>query len=183
MLINKRQFLKNKKAFMKKIKAGAIFIYPTDTIYGLGCNALDKKAINKIRAIKKRKNQPFSVIVPSKSWILKNCEVKKEQKRFLNKLPGPYTLILKKKIAEKNKNKKIGIRIPKHWFSNFVKELNIPIITTSVNVTGRPFMTSLEDANKKILKKVDFVIYEGKKISKPSTLIDLTQEKAKIIKR
>ncbi len=179
IIINKSQFIKNKKEFIKKIKTGAVFIYPTDTIYGLGCNALNKKSIDKIRTIKKRKNQPFSILVPSKQWILKNCRIRKEHKKFLNKLPGPYTLILRSKKTVDT----IGIRIPKHWFSNFVKELGTPIITTSVNVTGKPFMTSLEDADKTILKNVDFTVYEGKKTAKPSTLIDLTGKKAKIIKR
>ena len=178
-LVNKKEFLKRKSFFIKKIKAGAIFIYPTDTIYGLGCNALNKKSIDKIKSIKKRKNQPFSIIVPSKQWILKNCLIRKEHKKFLNNLPGPYTLILK----SKDKSTTLGIRIPKYWFSKIISKYNLPIITTSVNVSGQPFMTSLNDADKKILKKVDFIIYEGKRSGKPSTLIDLTEEKAKIIKR
>ncbi len=175
MLVDKEEFLKNKKDFIKKIKAGSIFIYPTDTIYGLGCLASDKKAVKKIEAIKKRKNQPFSIIV-TKSWIKENCILKKGHRNFLDKLPGPYTLILRLKNGGT-----IGIRIPNHWFLNIIKETG-PIITTSVNITGKPFMTCLKDADKNILKKVDFTVYEGKKISKPSTLIHLIDE-AKIIKR
>ena len=76
----------------------------------------------------------------------------------------------------------MGIRIPKHWFSNIAKKLNIPIITTSVNVSGNKFMTSLDDLDKNIKNKVDFIIYEGKKKARPSKIVNLT-EKARIIKR
>lgn len=72
-----------------------IFIYPTDTIYGIGCDAENKTLVKKIREIKNRDNGSFSVIAPSINWILENCETDKKQiKKYL---PGPYTLILKKK--------------------------------------------------------------------------------------
>ncbi len=186
MVITKKEFNRKKKEFLKKIKKGEIFIYPTDTIYGIGCNALNSRAVRKIRKIKQRKKTPFSVIAPSKGWIRKNCTVSKEAEKWVNKLPGKYTLILKKKkklpdeIAPNLKT--IGIRIPKHWFSKEIKRLNIPIITTSVNVSGKRFMTSLKDLNKNIKNKVNFIIYEGKKTAKPSKIINLIR-KTESIKR
>jgi tRNA threonylcarbamoyl adenosine modification protein (Sua5/YciO/YrdC/YwlC family) len=187
-IISKKGFLKNQKKYIKKIKQGAVFIYPTDTIYGLGCNAQNKKAVNKIRKIKKRKNQPFSIIVPSKKWIEENCQIKRKDKKYLKKLPGKYTLILKSKnLSALAKNvsfsNSIGIRIPKSWFSNIVQELKIPIITTSVNIHSKSFMTCLEDLDKKIKNQVDFIIYEGKKQTRASTMINLARDKPKIIKR
>ncbi|MEK6951697.1 MAG: Sua5/YciO/YrdC/YwlC family protein, partial [Nanoarchaeota archaeon] len=93
MLISKQEFIKNKKEFIKKIKHGSIFIYPTDTIYGLGCISINKRSINKIKQLKQRTNKPFSIIVPSKNWILKNCKSNKNLKMYLKKIPGKYTLI------------------------------------------------------------------------------------------
>jgi L-threonylcarbamoyladenylate synthase len=166
----------------EKISKGAIFINPTDTIYGLGCNALRERSVKKIREIKERYENPFSVIVPSKKWVVENCYVDRRVKEWLDKLPGPLTLILKLKnkdcIAKDVNNgmDTLGIRMPDHWFSEFVRWLDVPIITTSVNKTGNDFMTSLEDLDDSIKGSVDFIIYEGEKRGKPSTIVDLTKE-------
>ena len=85
---------------IEKIKSGNIFIYPTDTIYGLGCDATNETAVNQIHSLKERTSKPFSVWAPSIGWIRKNCVVDKRAEQWLTKLPGPYTFILKLK----NKN-------------------------------------------------------------------------------
>ncbi len=174
-IFTKEEFIYNLEQFSKEIKEGAIFIYPTDTIYGIGCSALDEKAVKRIREIKNRQDNPFSVIAPSKEWIKDNCNVD-----TLDILPGPYTLIVKVKktvvIKEVNLGQNtLGVRIPNHWISNVVTKLKIPIVTTSVNKAGEQFMTSLEDLDEEIKAKADFIIYEGKKISRPSKIINLTQ--------
>ncbi|MCX6742003.1 MAG: L-threonylcarbamoyladenylate synthase [Candidatus Pacearchaeota archaeon] len=183
--ISKNDFLKEN--YIEQVKQGAVFIYPTDTVYGIGCDATNKKAVARIRNIKGRLNKPFSVIAPSKTWISKNCFIDKKDKTFLEKLPGKYTLILKlrdKGAIAKNVifGETLGVRIPKHWFAKIVKKSRVPIITTSVNLSGEKFMTSLEDLNKSILKKIDFIIYEGKKDKKPSKIIKLIN-RPEIIKR
>ena len=73
---------------------GKVFLYPTDTVYGLGCDATNSAAVKRIRTIK-TSDHPFSIIAPSKEWILKNMIVKDKKK--LDKLPGKYTLIFKMK--------------------------------------------------------------------------------------
>jgi tRNA threonylcarbamoyl adenosine modification protein (Sua5/YciO/YrdC/YwlC family) len=167
---------------LDKIEQGAVFIYPTDTIYGLGCNALDKKAIERIRTIKERPEAPFSIWAPSLDWIEKNCQITKKD---LEILPGPYTLITKLKNkgaidALVNPNEEtIGIRLPDHWFKNIVNNLDIPIITTSVNKSGKLFMTSLNDLDPEIKFKVDFMIDEGEKKARPSKIINLVENKTK----
>lgn len=169
------------------IENNPIFIYPTDTIYGLGCNALKKEAVEKIRNIKQRRQNPFSVIAPSKEWIDENCIVNVNAKDWIKRLPGPYTLILKtkKECVAENVNlglDTLGIRIPDHWFSNFIHEIDIPIITTSVNKSGADCMTSLEDLDPEIKSKVDFIVNEGLKKGIPSKIIDLTDDE-RVIER
>ncbi len=188
-IIDKEQFLKRREEFVSRIRQGEVFIHPTDTIYGIGCNASNSKSVNKIRKAKGRPSNPFSVIAPSKNWILENCKTSKEAEEYINKLPGAYTLILKLKnndIVAKEVNPKVdslGIRIPEHWFSKVVEELNIPVVTTSANLVGAEFMTSLENLDESIKSEMGFIIYEGEKESNPSTIVDLTGKKAKIINR
>lgn len=164
-----------------KIKKGAVFIYPTDTIYGIGCSALSDKAVEKIRFLKGRSQQPFTVWVPSKEWIRKNCLVDKEVEDKLELLPEPYTLILKlknKKAVSKfvaPNSETLGVRIPEHWFGKVVEKLGVPIVTTSANKTGKPFMTRLENLDKDIEKEVEFMIYEGEKEGKPSKIINCVE--------
>ena len=81
------------KEILSKIKNGAVFIHPTDTIYGLGCNALDVKAIEKLRRLKDRSTSPFSVWAPSLAWIEEHCQLNSEAQKWLKELPGPYTII------------------------------------------------------------------------------------------
>ena len=66
----------------------------------------------------------------------------------------------------------IGIRYPRHWFGEVITEIGIPIVTTSANKHGQPFMTSLENLNPEIERGVEFMIYEGEKSGKPSKIID-----------
>ena len=173
---------------INKIKKGAIFIYPTDTIYGIGCIATNHKSVEKIRSIKVRDEKPFSIIAPSKTWIRETCYVKHFED-WIKKLPGKYTLILeiknKKSFSEAvNKNlDTAGIRIPNHWIKNLVRKIGKPLITTSVNLSGEKHIMSIDQIPKSISEKVDFIIDEGILNGKPSTIVLKDNEKIKLIKR
>ncbi len=150
-----------------------IFIYPTDTIYGIGCNAEVKELVGKVREIKGRDSNPFSVIAPSKEWILENFKV--DQELIDKYLPGPYTLILEKKdsgflnwVSDKNT---LGVRIPDHPFTSELQKSGKPIITTSVNFSGKPFAKEISEVPEEILKEVDSVFDIGRLSGNPSTLV------------
>jgi len=180
-VISKEEFALHKEEFLNRIMEGAVFIYPTDTIYGIGCNALNADAVRKIREIKERPNAPFSIIAPSRQWIEENCEVDEEASDWFEKLPGPYTFIMNMKnmhsIAEGVIQKDtVGIRIPAHWISKVAALLDIPIITTSVNKRGKEFMTKLDNLDQTIKSRVDFIIDEGEKKGRPSHIIHLETE-------
>jgi len=165
----------------ERIKEGAVFIHPTDTIYGLSCNALDSKAVAEIHKIKERTDKPFSIWVPSLKWVRDNCAVDAEVEKELSKLPGPYTFILtlkKRKAVADNVTlgkSTIGVRYPDHWFGKVVEKLGFPLVTTSANKSGEQFMTSLEDLDKGVEHHVEFMINEGPKIGKPSKIINLVE--------
>jgi L-threonylcarbamoyladenylate synthase len=167
----------HKDEIIEAIQSRAIFIYPTDTIYGLGGRADFDEVVWKIRDIKQRDTRPISVLAPSKEWILENCEVRRED--LDTYLPGPYTLILKRKGVrgvsyEVNPNDDtLGVRIPDHWFTDVIQEAGVPFVTTSVNVSGTSHMEKLEDVPQHILDQVDYVVYEGEKVGKPSEKVSL----------
>ena len=165
-----------------------VFIYPTDTIYGIGCDARDEKLVSFVRSIKRRPETPFSVIAPSKKWIFDNCEIDEKAKKWIEKLPGAYTLILNLKnhnAVAKNVSfgRTLGVRIPAHWFSGIVEKLGFPIVTTSVNLHGEKNMASIEDLNEEIKKEVSLCVYEGEKKGSASTIADLSGESERIIAR
>jgi len=185
--ISKTELITNIPAYSKKLRS-CLFIAPTDTIYGLSCNATNDELVKKLRLVKMT-NQPLSIIAPSKDWILRNCVINETSQSWLNKLPGPYTLILELKnnsvvskyVINKEQNS-LGVRMPDHWFGDIVRKLRVPIVTTSANVSGRNFMTSLDNLDQEIKDSVDLIISVGLKKGRPSTLIHLV-DKEKIIKR
>jgi L-threonylcarbamoyladenylate synthase len=181
-IINQTELKLKFDKIIEKIRDGSLFIHPTDTIYGIGCNSLDREAVSRVRKIKQRETEPFSIWVPSLDWVNKNCNVNEKAKEWLSRLPGPYTII----IPLKNKNSiaknvapgldAVGIRSPEHWFSQVVQAVGVPIITTSANKVGEPFMTSIEDLDSGIKEKIEFIIYEGEKKARPSKIVHLEKD-------
>jgi L-threonylcarbamoyladenylate synthase len=173
--------MKSIKNLNREILRGKIFIYPTDTIYGLGCNAENIKAVEKIKQIKQReKDKPLSVIAPSFDWINENFIVDIDLNKYF---PGPYTIILKKKdpkfLETVSNTEFLGIRIPDNEFTKKIQEANVPFITTSVNLSGEPYVTKIPDIAPDILECVDHIIDYGPLTGNPSTII----RDGKVVKR
>jgi L-threonylcarbamoyladenylate synthase len=188
MIISRIEFLQNKEKYISEMKKGKIFIYPTDTIYGIGCDALNSKSVLKIREIKRRNEKPFSIFVPRKDWIRDNCAVDELIETWLKKLPGAFTFILelknKKAISKKvnESGNSIGVRIIDIWFSEIVKKLDRPFVTTSVNFSGEKFAESINEINNEILKNVDYVIDDGRLGGKGSKIVKLINGKVEVIR-
>ncbi len=168
------------------LKTGVI-IYPTDTVYGIGCNAENEKLIERIFAIKERdRKKPMSVIAPGKEWILKNCIVSKE---ILDKyLPGKYTLLLIKKdpeflAAATAGSNTLGVRIPAHPFSRLVRKAGISFITTSANLSGQKPAKSISEIPEKVLDAVDLIIDGGRLEGIPSAIVDCRSGEGVVVKR
>ena len=171
------------KKMIETIENGGLIIYPTDTVYGIGGDALKDKTVKEIYKIKKRKkNNPLSIIIKDIEMIKDYCKITPGEKRKLKKyLPGPYTVLVnrsKKKIPVSN-IKRLGIRIPKYSFINRVmKKIEVPIVTTSANLSGKTAPVSLDQIPKEILESVDLVLDGGEtKLKRPSTIIDLSTGK------
>jgi len=166
--------MKKEQELARLIRKGNIFIYPTDTVYGIGCNALKEESVKKIKQMKGRDDvKPLSVIAPSKQWILNHTKASKE---LVEKyLPGPYTLLVEKKdskfLSYVSPTDILGVRIPKHPFTGMIKKADVPFITTSANISGEKPPSKLEDISPELLKKADVIIDGGKLSGTPSTII------------
>ncbi len=174
------------------LNKGKIIIYPTDTVYGIGCS-IQSKNINKIFNIKKRKRNPLSVAFPDMKTLKEYVTMDDEQEEFINKNQAKaYTFILKKKGTCKIKipdeitfGETVGVRIPNN---KIVKELiknSHPIITTSANISGNPAAASYDEIADEIKDNCDvsLIIDSGRcKIGKPSVVVDLTRKPFKFLR-
>jgi L-threonylcarbamoyladenylate synthase len=187
----KKQDLDTNPSFLQRfIEEGRVMIYPTDTIYGIGGDATNSEVVNRIQKIKRRNaNKPFSVLVPSVDWIYQNCKFNEKAEEELRRLPGPYTLLLKLKpqhhLADPaiRETGIVGVRIPDHWLTFYLQKTGIPIISTSVNISGEAHATTPSMIHQPIKEKVDLIIDDGEYGGTPSTIIDLTGEEPKPLSR
>lgn len=175
------------------IEKGGVVVFPTDTVYGLLADTRNKKAVEKIFKIKKRpKTKPLAIFAKDIKMAEKYAFINKKQEKFLKKnWPGKFTAILKSKnnlsegVAAENKT--IGVRIPDYQLINLLfAKINFPLAQTSANISGCEATTKIKEvlkqfAGKKI--KPDLIVNAGDlPQNKPSKIIDLTEEKPRIIR-
>ena len=146
-----------------------LIIFPTETVYGIGANALSEKVVNKIFAVKTRaKNNPLIVHLKDKSEIEKYAIISNqiEQKLIDTFMPGPFTIILKKKeiipsCVTANMDS-VGIRIPIHQMAHeFLELVNVPIAAPSANISSRPSGTKVADIKDEFDSLVPYIIDNG----------------------
>lgn len=174
-IINSEDFLKHKSKLLSAIRKGAIFVYPTDTAYGIGCVIDNDSSLEKLRKIKGNE-QPFPVIVPHKSWVHQNCHVEADHEEHMELLPGPYTLIFKQKnnvskhITQQRET--LAVRMPDHWITSFVSELGVPVVTTTIRHDDG-ILKHHSEMPDHIEGHVDYFIDEGEIYNGLSSIISL----------
>lgn len=172
------------KLLIEALKTGAVIIYPTDTIYGIGCDIYSQKAIEKICKIKQiqSKNAQFSFICSDLSAISKYTKtISTPTFRILkNILPGPYTCILEasKEVPKilKTKRDTVGIRVPDHPIcQHIIESLGNPIVSTSLpEIEDVDYLTDPEVIEEYYGHLVDFVVDGGIGHILASTVVDFT---------
>lgn len=164
------------------IRDGGIVAFPTETVYGLGANALDENAVKKIFIAKGRpQDNPLIVHVASKNIDNLVKDVPKVAKELIDKFwPGPLTIILNKKeivpnVTSANLNS-IGIRMPKDEIALKLIELSgVPIAAPSANISGRPSPTEIKRCIEDLDGRVDYIIGgEKSNVGVESTIVDCT---------
>lgn len=151
------------------INNDGIIVFPTETVYGIAANALSKKAVQKIYLAKGRPaDNPIIVHIAEKKQIEEICIIENEmEQKLIDKfMPGPFTLILKKKNVIPDivsaKLDTVGIRMPANIIANkFIEECGVPIAAPSANVSGKPSGTIINDIKNELDGKVDAIIDGG----------------------
>jgi len=169
-------FEASKKAILRQ----KIIIYPTDTLYGLGVNAIDEEMVRKIYEVKGREfDKKLSIIVSDFEMLKRFCIANEKQMSIAKKLlPGPFTLIFKIKYPLPFLEDTIAVRIPKRDFITYlVRNLGFPITATSANITGEKEPTEIDEICDDVFLAAEVVIDGGKLPGKPSTMIDLVDWK------
>lgn len=172
------------------IKKGGIIAYPTDTYYGIGCDIMNKKAIEKIYLLKQRdKTKPFSFICSGLKNISHYAKVSNYAYKTMRRLlPGPYTFILEgSKLVPKimlTKRKTAGIRVPDHPIClAMVNFLGNPIITTSALMPDGTIFYNPSLIHDYFQNRIDVVIDGGPAPGYPSSVISLINDAPEIIRK
>lgn len=180
----------NFESAIEYLKQGKIVIYPTETLYGMGVDAQNEKAIEELFRIKKRSlKKPISVLIPGKKEISKYCKnISPTAQALIQSFwPGPLTIVLNSDSFPKgvSENGKVGFRVSSHpLVQNFLLQYARPITTTSANISNKE---TPDDPMEffKIFPKDSFVLIQEIKPSRPtnaSTVVDCTQDSYKILR-
>ncbi len=173
------------------LRRGGLICYPTDTMYGVGCDIFNQKAVKRVHQLKKRpKNKPFSFMCSSLKNISKYAHVGNTAYRLMRKnLPGPYTLVLPgSKVVPRimlTRQKTVGIRVPDHPIClAIIEELGNPILNTSavMDEHDEPVIDAL-DVDALFGKQVDLIIDGGEVYPDPSTVVSLISDQPEILRK
>jgi len=171
------------------LRSGGIVIYPTDTIYGMGCDLFNKKGIERIYEIQRRdRKQPLSFICAGLKDISRYARVSDDAYKIMKRLlPGPYTFILEASRAVPKiilpKRQTTGIRVPDNRICQaLVAEMGSPVISTSVKDGEGELLSDPRMIEELFGKRVDMIIDGGIIAAAPSSVVSLLHEEVEVIR-
>ena len=173
--------LKAVEKCVEVLRDGGLILYPTDTVWGIGCDATNEEAVRKVYQLKRSEDKHSMLcLMQSADMVV----------RYVNRAPGiafevmelsdkPLTAILPGAVGVAPslipEGNTLGVRIPQHEFCQaLLRKFGRPIVSTSANISGEPAAKRLRDVDEVILKGVDYVVhprFEGKPTLKPSSII------------
>lgn len=175
----------------RALKSGALVAFPTETVYGLGCNPFDKEAVRRVYEIKGRPSgRPLPLLVSSKSQVSELAsEISDAAMKLMERFfPGALTLILKrsKKVPDEvcAYTDKVGVRCPKHNIPlALITACGTPLATPSANLSGHISPTDADEVLRQLGGRIEFVIDGGKtSIGIESTVVDMTVDPPKVVR-
>jgi L-threonylcarbamoyladenylate synthase len=161
------------------IAAGELVVYPTETVYGLGADALDAAAVGRVFEAKDRdRDKPLSLGVPSVDAALDHVRVTDREERFMRAfLPGPVTVVVERApdvpdvlVAGRDR---VGVRVPDHDLAlSFLRAAGTPVTATSANRSGAPSVRRLSDLDERVRSAASVLLDGGETPGTESTVVD-----------
>ena len=175
------------------IKNGGIILYPTDTVWGIGCDATNPDAVAKIYQLKQREETKSMIVLMNGEKMMYNVfkDIPEVAWQIIDLSEKPTTIILDepRNVAANliASDKTLGIRLVKEPFCfKLMEKMKRPLVSTSANISGQPTPIAFKDISPEIIKDVDYVVnlQQDKIAGKPSTIIKLTSDaQVKIIRK
>lgn len=163
------------------IRAGELVVYPTETVYGLGADALDPDAVERVFETKQRdRSNPVSLAVPSVPAALEYVQATDRERQFMARfLPGPVTVLCRRREIVPDEltagTDRVGVRVPDYDLALALCErAGTPITATSANVSGRGSVRQVDDLDPSIESAVAVTIDDGETAGTESTVVDVT---------
>jgi len=171
------------------IRGGGLVIYPTETVYGLGCDPFNSSAVDRLLRVKGRENKPLPIVAASVDKAREVALFNPQAEKIVSMLwPGPLTLVLKAQVAFPQGvtlgSDTIGIRVPDHEVAMRLAELSGGyLVSTSANKSGAPSPRRVEEAVSQIGQEVDLILDAGRSpLGHSSTVVDMTSGKPRILR-
>ncbi|WP_316772220.1 L-threonylcarbamoyladenylate synthase [Pedobacter frigiditerrae] len=168
---------------LEVLKNGGVILYPTDTVWGLGCDATNEEAVAKVNALKGRSADKSLIILLDNENKLQSyvTEIPEVAYELIEYAENPMTIIFSgaKNLAKNviNTDGTIGIRIVKHDFcEQLLQRFRKPIVSTSANISGEPTPKFFDEISDEVKDAVDYIVdldQENRTVKKPSTIIKL----------
>lgn len=161
------------------IEGGELVVYPTETVYGLGADASDPTAIERVFTVKGReRSAPISLAVPDVAAAAEYVRPTDRERTFMRAfLPGPVTVVVEKRARVPDLltagRERVGVRVPDHSMARRLLEAVSPVTATSANVSGRPSARSIDDLDPEIREAASVVLDGGRTGGTGSTVVDV----------
>lgn len=165
------------------LKGGGLLVFPTETVYGLGCAAQNQRAIERLYRLKGReRGKPLALHLGSVEELFRYAIVGEQERRWIERLlPGPYTLVLRASQAAPPvavSRGKVGVRVPRSWaFREVAAAAGRALAGTSANRSGEPPAVSPEEAIARFSNQVELILTTDQPLSgRSSAVLDLTED-------
>ena len=171
------------------VRKGGLVVYPTETVYGLGCDPFNIEAVKRIFKVKGERRKPLPILASSVKHVEKIAFISQEGEKIAKEFwPGPLTLVFPKKLILPDivtcNLDSVGVRIPKHDVALKLIDLsNGLLVGTSANKTGEKPPRTVQEAIQQLKEEVDVILDGGRtSLGRPSTVADLTSKKPRILR-